>query len=96
VEDDEDLVSLMDATLAGRAEIVAAQSLQEAERLDVVDRISSLVNHSVPIILLATDNPPKTNGNVAVVLVKSQVFLTEATATFCPICRRTAPEAAHH
>jgi PAS domain S-box-containing protein len=102
MEDDEDLVSLVDAILAGRAEIVAAHSLQEAERflskevfalvilnqslpdengLDLVDRISSLVNHSVPIILLAGDTPPKANAKVAAVLVKSQMSLTQATAT---------------
>ena len=61
--------------------VILNQSLPDQNGLDLVDRISSLVNQSVPIILLATDTPTKTNGNVAAVLVKSQVSLTQATAT---------------
>jgi hypothetical protein len=61
--------------------VILNQSLPDENGLDLVDRISSLVNHSVPIILLAGDTPPKTNRKVAAVLVKSQMSLTQATAT---------------
>jgi CheY-like chemotaxis protein/two-component sensor histidine kinase len=102
VEDDEDLVIVIGATLVGKAHIVPARNLHDAERLlrgetfdmvvldqalpdgdglSLVDRVPSLVQFSVPIVLLVTDVPSEVSRGVAEVLVKSQVSAAQVAAT---------------
>jgi PAS domain S-box-containing protein len=103
VEDDEDLISVIRAALAGRVEIVPARSLGEAEQLlreekfglvildqllpdgngiSLVNRITELAGHPLPIIILsAADVPHDAYPKVAAVLIKSQVSAAQVATT---------------
>jgi len=103
VEDDEDLISVIRAALAGRVEVVPARNLRDAERLlgeeefglvildqslpdgsgiSLVDLIAGYAEHLVPIIILsAADVPHEVYGQVAAVLIKSQVSAAQVATT---------------
>jgi PAS domain S-box-containing protein len=103
VEDDEDLISVIRAALAGRVEVVAARSLRDAERLlgeqefglvvldqalpdgsgiSLVNLIAKYAEHLVPVIILsAADVPHEVYGQVAAVLIKSQVSAAQVATT---------------
>ena len=113
VEDDEDLISVIRAALAGRVEIVPARSLREAEQLlreeefrlvildqllpdgngiGLVDRITKIAGHPLPIIILsAADVPHDAYPKVAAVLVKSQVSAAQVATTILSYLALSGP-----
>jgi protein-histidine pros-kinase len=114
VENDEDLISVIRAGLGGRADIVPAHSLREAERLlreqnfdlvildqslsdgnglSLVDRIPTIVGHSVPIVIFSASSVPnEMRRQVSAVLIKSQVSAAQAAATILSYLPLPRPE----